>query len=315
MDITDRFRGCLLGLAAGDSLGMPVEGLSADEIKRLFGQVRDMRSPLRDHFHSGLKAGNYTDDTVETLILARSMIESHGFSGDSFSRGLIRWGLKWATDPDTARGAGVATRYGISRMLSGAKWQESGSDISTCGSAMRAAPIGLLYHGDLQLTSRYAEVSSIPTHSSPAARAGSAAVASGVALSILGFPGKTVLKTAAHLSGRIDLRFGRALESVLECLDMGPEDAVDRIGVSPLVYETVPAAFYFYLKFPPEEALIKAASCGGDTDSIASIAGALAGASKGSWWIPSRWQEVLEGRAEILRTADGLVDLFIKIYK
>jgi ADP-ribosylglycohydrolase len=73
--------------------------------------------------------------------------------------------------------------------------------------------------------------------------------------------------------------------------------------------ETVPAAFYCFLTLEPEEALIMAANAGGDTDSIASIAGALCGASSGLHWIPERWLRVLEGRERIENAARGLFEL------
>lgn len=50
MDLRDRFRGCLLGGAAGDALGMPVEGYSAEQIQILFGRIEDMLSPSRGIF-------------------------------------------------------------------------------------------------------------------------------------------------------------------------------------------------------------------------------------------------------------------------
>ncbi|MHC1594931.1 MAG: ADP-ribosylglycohydrolase family protein, partial [Methanotrichaceae archaeon] len=44
-DLVDRYRGCLLGVAAGDALGMPVEGLTADHIRECVGEVREMIEP------------------------------------------------------------------------------------------------------------------------------------------------------------------------------------------------------------------------------------------------------------------------------
>ncbi|MBM4048945.1 MAG: ADP-ribosyl-[dinitrogen reductase] hydrolase, partial [Planctomycetes bacterium] len=58
-DLGDKFRGVLVGLATGDALGAPLEFMSATEISRQHGTVRDMRGGgwLR------LKPGEYTDDT------------------------------------------------------------------------------------------------------------------------------------------------------------------------------------------------------------------------------------------------------------
>jgi len=78
---------------------------------------------------------------------------------------------------------------------------------------------------------------------------------------------------------------------------------------SPLSKETVVSAFYCFLRFRPEEGLIAAASGGGDTDSIASIAGNLFGAAYGASWIPQRWLVEIEQRERIEGIAKELFHL------
>ncbi len=309
MDILDRFRGCLLGLAAGDALGMPVEGYTSEEIKARFGAVIDMMPAQEGHFHAGLEAGQYTDDTLETLLLAESMIESSGFSAERFSEKLREWGSSWLLDQSAGRGVGLATKSSIESMIAGASWKKSGAMIPTCGSAMRTAPIGMVYRCDLSLVSGYANLQSLPTHCSPAARAGSVAVAVATALCINDFPKETVLHTACNLARKVDREFADRLAWIESILGLEPERALAAIGNSPEVSETVPAAFYCFLKLAPEEGLIAAASGGGDTDSIASIAGSLFGASQGASWIPKRWLACLEGRDRIEKVSEGLVNL------
>lgn len=308
-DMVDRFVGCLLGLAVGDALGMPVEGFSAEEIKATVGHVREMMPAAEDHFHCGLLSGQYTDDTQQTLVLAESMLESSGFSGDLFAERLMDWGRSWAVDESLNRGVGLATRSSLEEMRLGKSWQESGVHIPTCGSAMRAAPIGLVYHCDLSLVSRYADLQSISTHCSPAARAGSVAVACGVALGLMGFPKETMIRMVAAQAGRIDHDFSQRLLWAGSLVSLEPTEAMAQIGTSPSVYETVPAAFYCHLKFGPEDAVIAGASSGGDTDTIASIAGGLAGASAGTRWIPERWLSCLEDRQKIEDVGIKLADL------
>ncbi len=312
-DILDRFKGCLLGVAVGDALGMPVEGYSAEEIESKFGRVKDMMPALEGHFHSGLEAGQFTDDTEETLLLAESMIEASGFSAERFADKLMSWGSLWALDEKLNRGVGFTTRSSVESMLTGTSWKESGLTIPTCGSAMRAAPIGLLYRCDLSIIARYAELQSIPTHCGPAAMAGSIAVAVGVSLCLQGFPRETVLRTAACMAGKADKEFADRLLWAGSLLGLEPSQALEAIGNSPVVSETVPAAFYSYMKFEPEEALIAAASGGGDTDSIASIAGSLLGASLGTGWIPERWLFCLEDRERIERVAAELSRLSFEL--
>ena len=309
LDMLDRFRGCLYGVAVGDALGMPTEGYTAAEIKSLFGPIRDMMPAPQGHFHTGLQAGQWTDDTEETLLLAESMIESSGFSAERFAEKLTAWGTAWTLDERLNRGVGFTTRSAVENLIAGASWKESGLGIPTCGSAMRAASVGLLYHSDLNVVKSYADLQSLPTHCGPAARAGSIAVAVGVALSLKGFPKEMILRTAASQSSRVDIDFAERLLWVLTLMGLKPEDALGLIRNSPDVCETVPAAFYCFLKFEAEEALITAARGGGDTDSIASIAGSLFGAALGTSWIPERWLSPLEQKDRIDCAAKKLADL------
>ncbi|MHB8119764.1 MAG: ADP-ribosylglycohydrolase family protein [Methanothrix sp.] len=309
MDLLDRFRGCLLGVAVGDALGMPTEGYTAREISSKFGPVREMMPAPEGHFHTGLSAGQFTDDTEETLLLAESLIESSGFSADRFAEKLTAWGAAWTLDERLNRGVGFATRSAVESMITGTPWQQSGLAIPTCGSAMRAAPIGLLYHTDLNIVKSYADLQSLPTHTSAAARAAAVAVAVGVALSLNGFSKEMILRNAASQASRLDAYFAERLLWIATLLDLKPQDALGVIRNSPLASETVPAAFYCFLKFEPQEALIMAASSGGDTDSIASIAGSLFGAALGPSWIPESWLAALEGRQKIEDAARGLSEL------
>jgi len=309
MDLLDRFRGSLLGVAVGDALGMPTEGYTAREIKTKFGMVREMMPAPEGHFHSGLLAGQFTDDTEETLLLAESLVEASGFSPDRFAEKLAAWGTAWTQDERLNRGVGFATRSALESLIAGTAWQQSGQAIPTCGSAMRAAPIGLLYHTDLNIVKSYADLQSLPTHTSAAARAAAVAVAVGVALSFNGFSKDMILRNAASQACRLDAEFAERLLWIGTLLDLPPEDALSLIRNSPLAAETVPAAFYCFLKFGPQEALIMAASSGGDTDTIASIAGSLFGAALGPSWILESWLAALEGKERIENAASALFEL------
>ena len=309
MQLLDRFRGCLLGGAVGDALGMPTEGYTAQEIMSRFGPIKEMLPALESHFHSGLLAGQFTDDTEETLLLAESLVESCGFSAESFAERLASWGRIWTMDERQNRGVGFVTRSAVEALIAGTAWQQSGLSIPTCGSAMRASPIGLLYHFNLDLVRSYADLQSLLTHNSPEARAASVAVAIGAALCLHGFSKKAVAHAAASYAVHLDEEFGDKLLYACSLEDIPAGEALERIGTSPLAIETVPAAFYFFLNFEAEEGLIAAAGGGGDTDSIASIAGSLFGASQGASWIPCSWLEPLEGRKRIEDAAMALWQL------
>lgn len=315
MDLLDKFIGSLLGSAVGDALGMPLEGFSALEIQRAFGRVVDMLPAPEHHFHHGLRAGQYTDDTEETLILAESIIEAQGFSGDVFAEHLIRWGSAWVLDERLNRGVGITTRSAIENMLSGKPWQDAGVSIDTCGAAMRAAPVGLVYHWDLSMVTRYSELQSIVTHRSRAARAGAVAVAVGVALSLLDLPRMKILEVSAETASRISPELGRKLEEarILHQSGRDPSDALELLGTSPSVHDAVPSAFYCFVHLDPEDALVEAVNAGGDTDSVASIAGALAGARYGTSWIPERWLLHLENRDRIEELGRDLGRLSLRL--
>ncbi len=137
-----------------------------------------------------------------------------------------------------------------------------------------------------------------------------------VALCLKGFSKGMVLKMAAEQARRVDQEFADRLAWVGTLLSLDPAaDALRAIGTSPLAAETVPAAFYCFLKFSPEEALVMAASGGGDTDSIASMAGSLFGAAAGTAWIPERWLGPLEQKSRIMAAARGLHDLSTDFFR
>jgi ADP-ribosyl-[dinitrogen reductase] hydrolase len=134
----------------------------------------------------------------------------------------------------------------------------------------------------------------------------------GVALCLKGFSKEMVLRISASQASRIDAEFAERLLWILSLMNLKPEDALGLIRNSPLAAEAVPAAFYCFLKFEPEGALIMAAGSGGDTDSISSIAGSFFGAALGTAWIPERWLFALEQKGRIEDAARGLFDLSVE---
>ena len=75
----DRARATLYGLALGDALGMPSQTLSKQDIWRRYGVIDDFVSPFPGHpVSEGLRAAQVTDDTEQTLLLARRLIDEPG---------------------------------------------------------------------------------------------------------------------------------------------------------------------------------------------------------------------------------------------
>ena len=73
-------------------------------------------------------------------------------------------------------------------------------------------------------------------------------------------------------------------------------------------HESVPTAIYTFLRYPDSFADVVgyAISLGGDTDTIASMAGAVSGAYLGLDAIPEAWRENVEGSARLQELADSL---------
>ena len=109
------------------------------------------------------------------------------------------------------------------------------------------------------------------------------------------------------MPGRLD-----ALEQCLARRDQPPEVVSQQLGNGVLAEDSVAAALFGFLVGAPSfrEVVLAAASLGGDVDTIASMAGGLAGALGGVESIPPAWIERLEnhakGRAYILALADRL---------
>ncbi len=104
--LLDKFTGCLVGLACGDYLGMPVEFMSRASVQKHFG---DLGVRPTDCHHRGGKprpAGYYTDDTAMTICIAESLIEKGFDIEDQFER-FKRWLHEGYATPDGDKAFGV----------------------------------------------------------------------------------------------------------------------------------------------------------------------------------------------------------------
>jgi ADP-ribosyl-[dinitrogen reductase] hydrolase len=296
-----KYTGCLLGSAVGDALGMQTEGMSPGEIKQKFNIVFDYGPGMPGTPHKKLRPGQYTDDTEQTLILARSIAESGKFDPELFSKKLVEHYKMIVSRPGSNRGWGRTSLDSCKRLQSGTPWKESGGDSPTCGSSMRISPIGLIYPDNLEHTEKTAVDSSLPTHRHPESIAGAVAVASAVSLAITNTSPDIILTTAGSLAKKYDSLLGNKINSIEKMRYMPELNAFSIIGTSLMTRDVVPSAFYCFSKNPLDfsRALITAVNAGGDTDSIAAITGAISGAYLGIDVIPKKWLDKLENRNEI----------------
>ncbi len=290
----------MLGAAIGDALGKQNEGLKRHEIKNY---VTDYGKAYEGSPAEYLKASEYTDDTEQMLILAESLVRCNGFNVEDFSHSIAQWG---ANLPETKkRLLGPSSSSAIARLNSGVDWKKAGSHIPSCGSAMRAPPIGLFYE-NLDEIEYCASLSSIPTHNNNGSIAGAVAVAIGVRCSLQGMNCYEIIKQSSIRASNYDYTLGKRIELSFRKRKEAPDKVFSEIGTSYVVYETIPSAFYCFSRHfeDPEKAVIEAVNAGGDTDTIACITGALCGALHGVEAFPERWINGLENRKRVELAAD-----------
>jgi len=201
----------------------------------------------------------------------------------------------------TARGSrdllGPSTRRAVEAVLAGVPPEDAGAAGDTNGAAMRVAPVGVATPpDDLEALVDEVRRASHVTHNTSLALAGAAAVAAAVSAGVAGASVPTAINVGIA-AARLGARHGRwvAGADVAARLqwaaglmkDSEPAAAADVIytlvGTSLAAQESVPAAFAVLSAVPddPWRACLLAASLGGDCDTIAAMAGAIAGACHG----------------------------------
>ena len=300
-----RAAGALYGLAVGDALGMPTESLPRSQIIARYGPLLDWFRPgaADQPLAPGLPAGTVTDDTEQALLLAGLLIEGGGrIDAAEFGRQLLSW-----EESMRARGSlsllGPSTKRALAALLAGADFAETGRSGTTNGAAMRITPVGVATPGgDLaRLVDQVVEASRV-THNTGVALAGAAAIAAAVSAGVAGaaVPEATDAAIAAaslaagrgHWVAAADVA-ARIRWAAGQTAGLATEAALDTVytlvGTSLASQESVPAAFAILAAAPddPWLAVRMAASAGGDTDTIAAMAGAVAGACHGAAAFPA----------------------------
>jgi ADP-ribosylglycohydrolase len=300
MVTTERATAALYGLAIGDALGMPTQMMSRERIAQRYGRLSGFEPGATDHpIAAGMPAGSITDDTEQALLLARHLVRNAGHvDAAEFARLLVAW-----EDAMRARGSldllGPSTRSAVSALLGGASVEEAGRFGTTNGAAMRVTPIGIVAGStDLEaLVDRVVEACLV-THNTGVAIAGASAVAAAVSA---GLDGATVRESipiairAAAIgrdrgywvaAGDVSRRIRRAVGLVDgDDVERSIADVAELVGTSLATQESVPAAFAILAlhQDDPWQAVLTAASVGGDTDTIAAMVGAVAGACGGAF--------------------------------
>lgn len=304
-----RFAGAVLGAAVGDALGHPTEFLSRREILRRYGPQGVSGFELwweRD----GRRFAPYTDDTQMAEIVLRALVR-HGPHREGMERvmaGMAAGFANWAVHPQGGhRAPGNACMRGAQRLAAGVPWAEAGGVADGgCGSVMRAYPFGLMLADDTDLAEHWAVGHSRMTHGAPIALAACAAMAVGIAAELRGVAPAAVLSLMVEAAARHDAGTASMAENAVADALRGaePDEVLGRLE-GWAAHEAIAAAMFVVARHEDDlrGALLEGANAAGDSDSIATLAGALLGARLGFDALPAEWVRDVERSEELLALA------------
>ncbi|MDE2835902.1 MAG: ADP-ribosylglycohydrolase family protein [Chloroflexota bacterium] len=327
----DRERGLMVGIAAGNLLGIVVEGRTQSEVRRRFPDgVRDIAA--RPGYPDD-------DDLAQSIIIAEAVEEGpldvedlgHRFwewgevnglgMGTLTSRVLTLFGgdyprgLRWGTLDDVRQPKGMA--------IEDASREAWGGKSAGNGALMRCAPIAVRWRDDAVALARNSVVSAVPTHWDRRCGWSCVALNIGIAAALRGEMMDTdVLIAASEEAVRPSLpelsQFGYEAQmpgSVRNAIRQAAASEIGDIefdgsnmGFTLLALEAGLISLWRAPDF--EHGLRAVVEAGGDTDTNGAIAGAALGARFGVDAIPQRWRdriaELREGRTPMEEYADKL---------
>ena len=322
--LQNRIFGCLLAAALGDAMGSATEQHHIDEIiEKHGGLLSELIPPPIDSFsyRGDNVAGRVTDDVSQMMALCEALITT---SGNLDRRTWMERLLDWSINSPMRDSMGPTTRPILEAVARGESPDHIGvvgkstrkltSMGVTNGAAMRVAPAGLVNPGNIEQAVRTAWVTCHPTHETQIAAAGSAALAAGTAVALLPDCGVYDVVQAclegARLGEQVGISEGRKVAgpNVIRRIEMAINEALrassfenalrnieTAVGNSVEIVQSVPAAIGIFVaaKGSPLQCAIGGTNIGNDTDTIAAMACALAGALQGSASIPRAMQEKL----------------------
>jgi len=287
--LSDRFVGCLLGLAVGDALGACFEGRTPEHIAHRYRSV--------DHLIHSPPEGElwYTDDTQMAIGVAETLVACKCIDEAEIRR-------RFADNYVPQRGYGQGARRVLEAMIEGkdhqhvAATQFPGGSFGN-GAAMRVAPVGLMFRHDHECLWKQAQLSALPTHVHP-----------------LGIEGAQVLALAVAIASTIRSldrdEFCAVLVDACTSIEYsGPQRRVPHIknpkdlalfgnGIEATSSVVTAIASFTLTPDSYEHTIGNAVLLGGDTDTIAAMAGAISEAFLGRDAIPVHLLRKLENRRQ-----------------
>lgn len=317
--------GSLYGIALGDAMGMPSEGMHPDDIAALFGRIdRLLHSPaslpkrMREMGRSprDMLPGEVTDDTETSVIVAEMLIANQGkVNPTDFVHRLQAWVDRYSEKAMLV--CGPSTKRALAALKDGMPLDKAGRFGDSNGSIMKVLPVGLVndYHDMPELIEQVYQLC-LPTHNTSLAVSGAAAVAAVASYAVycdrfVWDEAWSMAIQAAELGAQKGhWCWGRTMHCALlhtkEVMDGLIARGADESQVLKVLFEDIGTglpcaetgcaaiAIAYYADGDPRYAAILGANVGADTDTVASIAAGICGAIRGIDFIPSQERDILE---------------------
>lgn len=330
--------GALYGLALGDALAAPTEFMQFADIEHRYGP-EGPAEPVGD-------PARVTDDTQLALAVGEALLAVGGagpLTPERVEAELRRRYVEWMYSPENNRAPGLACTRACQALADGTRWQQASVIGSKgCGANMRVAPVGLLPGVSGETRAGLAQFQAALTHGHPTGLAAAELTALAVCVLAVGCPpGELLTLLRGHAGtqrhcyhhdwlGDLWQQAGApSPEAYIEAGWAECDQALARVeaalagadrfadpclatGEGWIAEEALATGLYCFLAWPeqPVAAIRRAAFSGGDSDSIACLAGAFAGASRGLAGWPADWVARIEYRDRIQRLVDAWEPVF-----
>ena len=298
-----RYRGCMMGLAAGDAVGTTVEFKPPGTFE-----------PVTDMVGGGpfnLDPGEWTDDTSMALCLAESLIECGGFNPNDQMDRYVRW---WKEGYLSSNGKcfdiGITVRGALDRYYrTGTAFAGSTNpDSAGNGSLMRLAPVPLFFAPEPEEAIRMSGESSRTTHGAETC-IDACRYFAGLIVGALQGADKEVLLSPRYspVEGLWDAKpLCRKIDEIANG-SFRSKEPPDIAGTG-YVVQSLEAALWAFSKADNfEKGCLLAVNLGNDADTTGAIYGQIAGAYFGIDGIPPRWRERIVLDDTVIRFADALL--------
>jgi ADP-ribosyl-[dinitrogen reductase] hydrolase len=300
----ERYRGALLGLAAGDALGTTLEFKPPGT----FAPLADMIGGGQFH----LKPGEWTDDTSMALCLAKSLIEKRGFDAKDQMDRYCSWheeGYLSSTGRcfdigNTVRSA-LETYRRTGNPFSGSESPNAAGN----GSLMRLAPIPLFFASNAKEAIHYASESSRTTHGTKAAVDACRYFAGLIVGALQGRSKEELLSPYFSPTDEPSFWNDKSLDPKIAAIAEGSFKKKDPPAIrgTGYVVDSLEAALWAFDRSRSfREGAILAVNLGDDADTTGAIYGQIAGALYGAEQIPPEWRAKLTMHDFIREKADQL---------